>query len=471
MRDGQTRSRIASNGVALGFAIVFARLACGGAEPERDSPATPTDTLEATVEAYLQPYLDGRNFSGSVLIARGGDILLNNGYGMAHSEPDTPTAANTKFQIASISKSFTAAAILLLREQGTLDLDDPVSRFLPDFPNGDDITIHHLLVHSSGLTRYVFLPDYLEKSQQPQTPEDLVAWIQDKPLAFAPGERSAYSNANFALLAHIIELASGLSYGDFLQANIFDPLELTSTGHRGDMDVPVAGLAVGFTPVGVTDLEDSRYHDYSSATGAGSLYATTKDLYAWHRGLNGERLLARESLDLMFDEHIDSRGYGWVHGRWLDRDVIRMDGWDGAGFSTTFVHFLDDDVTVVVLCNLNVSTLTDEIARNLSAIGLGERHEPLRLVATPLNDVAVTRARAGTYQFGEDFYVPNATMQIVESEGHLFVEGQALDALLRVSDNEFIHRLHWFRVTFDQDEDGQVTGMGYGQFAAKRVNR
>ena len=446
-------------------------LGCSGIDSERDpAEASPTAALQATVDAYLQPYLDGHNFSGSILIARGGTILLSEGYGTASAEPEVPNTARTAFQIASISKSFTAAAILLLRERGSLDLDDPVSRFLPDFPRGDDITIHHLLVHASGLPRYVFLPDYLEKSTQPQTAEDLVEWIHGKPLVFTPGERSAYSNANYAVLARIIELASGIEYGRFLEDHVFEPLGLTSTGHRRDADSVVDGLAVGFTPIDVTGLERGRNHDYSSDTGSGSLYASVEDLHAWYRALTDGRILAPESLDLMFDEYLDARGYGLTHDRWFDRDVIRMDGWDGVGFSSTLVHFPDDDLTVIVLCNLNVSAITEEVARNLSAIGLGLPHEPLHVMTTRPNDddIDEARARAGLYRFGDDFYVPNTTLQIIESDGLLFVDGPSRDALLRVSDNAFIHRLHWFRVSFEQDESGRVTGMRYGQFTATK---
>ena len=427
--------------------------------------------LQMMVDEYLQPYVESKSFSGVILLARGDEILLNRGYGTANYEHSVANGSETKFMIASISKTFTAAAVLLLQEQGRLHLTDPVGRFIPDFPHGDRITIHHLLVHTSGLPRFVFLPDYGEKSRQPHSAKDLVDWIRDKPLAFSPGEGEGYSNANYAMLAYIIEIASGLNYGEFLKSSIFDPLDLKDTGHRGYANALIEHLASGYVPVGLTDLERSRYHDYSVDTGSGSIYTTTEDLYGWYSALRHGRMLRRESLALMFKNHVNNRGYGWNISKRVDQDVISMDGWDGVGFSSRFVHYPKEDLTIIVLCNLNISTITEEIADNIARIAFGEDYQQLSLMSKPAVDISGLQEMTGLYHFGSDFYVPGATMRIVESEGRLLIPGNPPapnSGLLPLSDGEFIHRQQWFRVSFDRNDKGQVVGMKYGPFMVKK---
>ena len=214
--------RWASVSIVLLLALSLVALPASGGEPDNEE-------LADAIDVYIEPYVDGQNFSGTILLARGGDVVFSKGYGMACYEHSVPNEAETKFQIASVSKSFTEAAILLLEKGGELRRDDAVSRFIPDYPRGDEITINHLITHTSGLPRHVFQPDFREKSSRAHTTEDLVDWLRDKPLAFTPGERYGYSNANYSMLAHIIERVSGLSYGDFLETRILSPLGLENT--------------------------------------------------------------------------------------------------------------------------------------------------------------------------------------------------------------------------------------------------
>ena len=143
----------------------------------------------------------------------------------------------------------------------------------------------------------------------------------------------AYSNANYAILARVVEITSGLDYGEFLQTAILTPLALDSTGHRGPGAPPVDRLASGFSLVGTTDLAPSRYLDYTVFTGSGSIFSTTADLERWYRLLHTDALLQPESRALMFSEHVDGRGYGWTLETWYGRAVVAMAGWDGVGFS------------------------------------------------------------------------------------------------------------------------------------------
>src|SRR5213078_3147724 len=265
--------------------------------------ANPDRQLEAQVDAYLRPYLDLGGFNGSVLIAKGGRVLLSKGYGMANYELNVINTPQTKFHLGSVSKTFTAAAIMLLLEQGKLSVRDPLTRYIPDYPNGEKITIHHLLTNTSGIPNVNNFPEYATQSKFPHTPADLIAMFKQKPLDFEPGTRGYIeSNSNYNLLAYIIEKISGQSYGDFLRQQIFDPLGLRDTNHDGDASVLIANKASGYVPVGAMSVENAPYLDWSIKTGNGSIYSTVEDLLSWDRALYAEKILKKGWLQRMVTE-------------------------------------------------------------------------------------------------------------------------------------------------------------------------
>lgn len=325
--------------VAAAALAVFSIMAC---RESRDQPAAreaPSITRE--VDAYLQPFLDAGGFSGAVLMDKGGRVLVDKGFGLASQEFGIPNTPRTKFQIASLSKTFTSAAIMMLEERGQLSVRDPLTRFIPDYPAGDKIMIHHLLTHTSGIPNVNNFPEYDRESRFPHTLLQVIAMFRDKPLRFPPGDRYDYSNSNYNLLAFVIEKVSGLSYGDFLERNIFGPLGMKDTAHRGSDGVIVPLLATGYAPSGAWGLEKAPFLDWTIKTGNGSLYSTVDDLYKWDRALHDGKILSRHSLDAMFTDHASGMGYAWFVEN--ARDGGRSASTDGApatrrtsnGISTT----------------------------------------------------------------------------------------------------------------------------------------
>jgi len=256
------------------------------------APISPQDGgLRVRVDDYLAPYVKGNNFLGAVLIAKGDHVLVSSAYGESSYELHAANSPSTRFHIASVSKPFTAAAILILEQRGMLHVSDPVSRFLPDFPNGHKITLQNLLTHTSGIPNVNNLPEYQSASRFPQTPASLVELFKSKPPNFEPGTKYEYSNSNYNLLAFVIEQVSHKSYGAFLRESIFDPLGLENTGHDGNASDVITNAATGYQPRGVADLERSPYIDWSAKTGNGSLYSTTSDLLKFVRAYGEGRLL------------------------------------------------------------------------------------------------------------------------------------------------------------------------------------
>src|SRR5262247_2180124 len=188
----------------------------------------------APIASKLDEYLSAaakKDFTGSALVARDGKVIFSKGYGMANAEWDIPNTTQTKFRLGSITKQFTAASLLLLQERGKLSVQDPICKFFDNCPEAwKEITIHHLLTHTSGIPNFTSFPDYQKTMMIPVTMESLVARFKDKPLDFKPGEKMSYSNSGYVALGHIVEKVAGETYESFLQKNIFEPLKMSNSG-------------------------------------------------------------------------------------------------------------------------------------------------------------------------------------------------------------------------------------------------
>jgi CubicO group peptidase (beta-lactamase class C family) len=418
--------------------------------------AADQEDLVSRIDRYVEPYVRTHNFSGSVLLALKGRVLVSKGYGMANYELDEPNSPQTKYHIASVSKTFTAAAIMILGDRGLLSPGDPVAKIIPGYPNGDRLTVHHLLVHTSGIPNVNDFPEYEQLSRFPQTPKTLVDIFKGIPLIMTPGERYSYSNSNYNLLAYIIETLSGQGYGEFLARNIFEPLGMTSSGHDGDSSALLKNRAAGYVPAGVSDLENAPFLDWSVKTGNGSLYSTVEDLYRWDRALGSDKILKKSTLDQIFTDHVEGTGYGWFVGRRLDRRVVRMNG-RSPGFQAEIQRYIDDDACVIVLGNIYSGTAS-QMANNLAAILFGEPYE----VFSPLDSSGVDESRAlpylGRYKGGKDFIRPGAELAVEWKDGHLWLNWGPgyVSALIPLAGGGFLDRLFGGRVVFVKNTAGDI---------------
>ncbi len=425
------------------------------------------------MDAYVNRYVEGKNFSGAVLIAHGGKILLAKGYGMANYELGVPNTPRTKFHIASTSKPFTAAGILLLEERGALRVEDPLSKYVADYPNGDKITIHHLLTHTSGIPDVNRFPEYDRESKFPHTPAQLIDLFKNKPLDFQPGERYGYSNSNYNLLAYIIEKVSGKRYGEFLRENIFAPLVMKDTGHDGDSAEMLVNRASGYVPAGLGDVANAPYLDWSIKTGNGSLYSTVEDLYKWDRALYTDGVLNASSRAKMFQDYGARAGYGWFVRQRFGRRGAAING-RSPGFTSSLERFVNDDLCIIVLSN-NYSGIASSLAGDVTAIVFGEKPQAvLPPTAVAVNPMLLA-SYAGRYQFGPDFaFNPGQVVTVENSGGQLRVNAGAggVSYLIPQGENQFLDRLFGGIVTFGKDAAGSVTQLTWSfgrDFVANRI--
>ncbi|HEY9629527.1 MAG TPA: serine hydrolase domain-containing protein [Coleofasciculaceae cyanobacterium] len=325
--------------------------------PPTQTPQITTATLAlpdivSQADTYLSKLTKARLFSGSVLIARNGKVLVRTGYGEADHEKHVVNTAQTKFRIGSLTKQFTAMAILILQAQGELNVHDRICTYLSECPaTWQKITIHQLLTHTSGIPDFTRFPDYLTTQGSPSSPTQTIARFKEKPLDFQPGEKFSYSNSGYVVLGAIIEQASGATYEAFLRENIFVPLQMLDTGY----DHNNGDLAVGYRDQ--ANLAD--FVDMSIPYAAGGLYSTVEDLYRWDQALYTEKLIPKTLLDMMFTPFALTSdqsglrygyGYGWGIGEEDDHPIISHEGGIN-GFHSVIARYPNDKVVIIILGN------------------------------------------------------------------------------------------------------------------------
>jgi len=307
----------------------------------------------------------------AVIVVRDGIVVKEGGYGLADLERRVPIDADTAFRLGSVSKQFTATAIMLLAEEGRLRYDDPITRFLPELSRiGRGVTIRHLLTHTAGLPDYYDVMVEISGVERPRTRHALdvfAAW--GEPL-FAPGERYEYSNPGYELLALIIERASGQSYASFMEQRIFSPVGMSSSVVFDESLPRIERRAYGYRRAGDGfEIDDDDPLNY--VVGSGGVYSSAKDLQRWDQALHEEQIVSGETLAAAFrPARLNSGerfpyGFGWSLESHLGRRRVSHGGaW--VGFQTFIARYVDDGLTVIVLSNLaetDAEGLADSIAR------------------------------------------------------------------------------------------------------------
>lgn len=335
---------------------------------------TPTNRqIIAKADEYLKAAVKNDRFIGSVLIAKNGVPIFNKGYGMANIELNVPNTPKTIFRTGSLTKQFTALAVMQLQERGKLKVGDSICKYLEDCPAAwQAVTIRHLLTHTSGIPNYSSPPEWDEKlSVQTLTRAEFIDLFRNLPLQFAPGEKHKYSNSGYSLLGSVIEKASGTDYTEFMRINIFAPLGMKNTGFE-DSRVIVAGRAAGYD-WSLGSFLNTRFVNLQNSLPNGALYSTTEDLLLWDQALYTEKLVSRKSLDEMFTPFLNEYAYGWRTPQRFNRQTLEHSG-SINGFSSFILRCPSERLTVIVLSNSDKTSGT-KAAINLEAIALGENYK------------------------------------------------------------------------------------------------
>ncbi|MCX8129155.1 MAG: serine hydrolase [Clostridia bacterium] len=410
--------------------------------------------IAANLNQYLNAYQKAANFQGSVLIAKEGNILINRGYGAADFLQSTKNTSQTRFAIGSVTKQFTAMAIMQLQEKGLLSVEDKLSEYYPDFKRGDEITIHNLLTHSSGIPNYTDMPEYIRQITKIYKAEDIISFLKDKPLDFDPGKEYKYSNSGYLLLGGIIESASKLSFDEYLKNNIFDPLGMKDSGvcyDSGKKGSQVSGH-IGYLDIYNVDDEMATKVAHS----AGNIYSTVEDLYRWDRALYTEKLVSKTAMEKIFTPHIDTKGmgyygYGWVISESELGKGVMHSGFT-LGFSADFRRYVDRDITIIVLANKDHMN-TSKMFAGIKAILAGSKYELPIEKKTIKIDSSIYKKYAGDYEIS-----PGITVKITNRDGHLYagITGQGSYEIFPESETQFFYRIVDAEITFVTNDKGEV---------------
>lgn len=319
---------------------------------------------EGQMDTLLKAYTRQGKFSGSVLVAQHGEILFSKGYGLANREDNVPNMPHTVFRIGSMSKSFTAIAIMQLVEGGYLALHEPISKYLPDLPNGDRITPHHLLSNTSGIPDYIIMPEYQDIAKRHVTPAELTTLFRDKPLQFEPGTDFGYSNSGWVLLGLIAEKITGQGYGDLIRDHIFQPAGMKASGYDWEQPV-IPHRARGYIDTGA-GMQHAEWIDETTMHAAGGLYSTAEDLFHWWQALRENRLLRADTLKQMAMPVTRQYGCGWELYSLHQHPVVAHSG-GLPGYVSNFVRLPDDDAVIILMSNLGSAAFA-HITESLAAV-------------------------------------------------------------------------------------------------------
>lgn len=427
---------------------ILSLLAFTLAVPGGISPAAAQDV--ARMETVIKVDTDKGEFMGAVLVAKDGVILLDRGYGSANLEWKQPNDGATKFRLGSVTKQFTAVAILILQERGKLTLDTPIKTWFPDAPAAwDKITVRHLLNHTSGIPNFTDFEDYEKQKTLPATLDTLIVRFRDKPLDFQPGEKWNYSNSAYILLTAIVEKASGQGYTAFVTDNIFKPLGMADTGYDSHAAI-LPNRAAGYAPSRSGPV-NADYVDMRIPQGAGALYSTTRDLLKWQTGLYGGKLLKPASLALLIAPGKSDYALGIFVSR-KDGGTVYSHGGGIEGFNTWLGYDPDRKISVVVLGNLNGGA-PNRIGSSLMTLAQGGK------VTLPGERVAITLPPAAlTAYVGQYDVTPEFGFVVRVEGGKLMVQatGQgALELHAEKADHFFLKEVD-AQLVFRRDASGKI---------------
>jgi D-alanyl-D-alanine carboxypeptidase len=340
-----------------------------------DAPAT-HESVEHTVSSILEQSYAPDGPGASVIVVKDGKVLFRGARGMANVELGSPLQPQSVFRIGSVTKQFTGAAILLLAHEGKLSLSDPLTKFIPDFPTqGHNVTVQHLLSHTSGIKNYTEIPEWAPTMRMDLTVDQLINVFKDKPFDFAPGEQWKYDNSGYVLLGSIIERVSGQSYADFMRTRIFDPLGMKQTRVDVSVDI-VADRAEGYAKQG-DHWVNADFLSMTQPYSAGDLISSVDDLARWNAAIENNEILTQElwkratTSFALADGAPTQYGAGWFMGRVGNLASVEHGGGIN-GFNAYVLRVPSKHLYVAVLANAAPpSTPAQQLALNLAASALG----------------------------------------------------------------------------------------------------
>jgi CubicO group peptidase (beta-lactamase class C family) len=428
-----------------------------------------TTNLTALVDKIYSSKYRANDPGCVVLIARGGKVIYRKAFGMANLELKVAMAPENVFRIASLTKQFTAVAILQLHERGLLNIDDDIKKYIPDFPSADKITIANLASHTSGIQNIyeAIVPKGI--TQKSSTPAELVEVIKSFPSDFKPGTSYHYSNSGYMLLGYIIEKVSGKSYEQYITDNIFKPLKMDHA-YYDHLATVVPGRVSGYS-LSAAGFTNASFLDQSFPYAAGALMMSVDDMYKWNKGLYAYTIIKKETLEKAFtpftltDGHKSTYSFGWGISSFMGSPSRQHSG-GIEGFSTFAMYLPQEDVFAVAFSNLERTDVTGPtLLAAASAAG--------KLTPDVVVPEKVTNRYIGTYQFPDGhkakIYKENANLFLKDANSQKPWQMHFTDERNFYCEEVFPNN-HVFTLDSSGKVDAFIIQFGGGDVKIKRVN-
>ncbi|MEO8885319.1 MAG: serine hydrolase [Mucilaginibacter sp.] len=408
----------------------------------------------AAISKYMEAQATIKQFSGNVLVAVNGNVIYQKAFGYADREWNVPNSLSSKFEIGSLTKQFTAAAILQLAEQHKLNLNDKLSVYFPGYPKGDSVTLHMLLNHTSGIADYTALPRFNAVHTLALTRDSVIVLFKNQPYAFSPGTKWQYSNSGYFLLGCIIEKVSKKHYNDYIKENILSKASLANTGVN-HLDSVLLYRAKGYSPE-KSGIKNADYFSMEIPFSAGSIISTVHDLYNWQKALLNGLVISKESVLKMTTAYLGNYGYGLNIDQFNNHKRISHSG-AIPGFSSFLGSFPDDKIFIVILSNNegDVGGISEALSSILFNLPYQIPYIPTEVTINP----AVLKKYIGKYQIEQSS--GNTYLALVEDNNKLYLKPEGAGDLKMELKPEsetkfFFARDHDQEIEFTLDKKGNI---------------
>jgi len=396
-------------------------------------------STQAKIDTLLNAYVAIHKFNGSALVIQDGKKVYEKSFGYQNAAVKSLITKNSVFPIASLTKPFTALVILKLAEENKLSVNDPVSKYLPDFPRGNEIQIKHLLTHTSGLYESARNPKYLEQVATAGTfrPEEKIDFFKNEPLDFEPGSKFSYTNSGYDLLGVIIEKVTGLSYSTAVSTYIFNPLKMDKSGFNFAA-LKDKNKVSGYSFISPAKQSELKFWNATLTYASGGLYSTTGDLAKLYKGLLDYKIVSEKTFQQATAPFLGGYGYGWFIDTIYKERVIDHGG--NIPGATSYFLMMPEHKTCIILLNNITSTVLEKIGNDMYA---ALQNKPYS-VPKPKKEIQLQESRlqqyAGTYDVNANYKV-----EVSAEAGRLFMKINNQDKVRLSAESE--------RIFFIRDDD------------------
>ena len=423
---------------ALGYLIFLVATACFPvkAQGQTNISNSNLEKKRQEIDHIIKAYEAINKFNGTALVHYQNTTIFERSYGWQNAEKKTLNQNKNVYQIASLTKSFTALVIVKLNEEGKISFKDPISKYIADYPRGNEITVEHLLTHTSGIYEALQNKEYFRLLHTGKiiTKNEQLSFFKNETLGFEPGTQFSYTNSGYILLGMIIEKVTGLSYEDAVRKIILNPLKMTQTGFDY-LALKSPYKTIPYSYISKTKQEKTEIWNPTFTGPAGQIYSTAEDLCKYYEGLRDYKIVSREAFKKATKPYLSGYGYGWFIDDLYGKKLINHGG-NIEGSTSYFAMLPDDDLCLILLNNITSRKL-EKAGNTILAAILGQSYtlpEPKKEITL---NTETLKKYVGNYELSD-----HSVIHIIYENGHLYIQHNNDPKVKMLAEKEDLFFLH-----------------------------